>query len=169
MTVQVDQPFEIVFTSGGGYPLDTTFYQTVKGMVAAGILVADDGKVIIASRCAEGIGSDEYRNMMFKYADDYKGFLRDIFASDEVVKDQWEFQMHTRVLEKTGWDGLIAVNDAIDIDELRKCSVIPAQDIVGPANANEMVKRLVKMFASHPARVAILPRGPYILPKVATI
>jgi len=166
MSVQVDTPFDLVVTSGGGYPLDTTFYQTVKGMVAASDLLENGGKVVVAAGCAEGIGSPEYKNLMFQYSDDYKTFLKDIFARDEVLKDQWEFQMQIRVLEKTGWDGLIMLTDGIPIDDLRKCSVVPAEDLVGPGRPAELMENLIELLAPEATRAAVLPRGPYILPKV---
>lgn len=34
-TVELDDAYDLVITCGGGYPLDATYYQTVKGMVAA--------------------------------------------------------------------------------------------------------------------------------------
>jgi nickel-dependent lactate racemase len=168
MTVKVDRPFEAVFVSGGGYPLDTTFYQTVKGMVAAGDYLETGGKVIIVSGCAQGIGSEEYRRIMFDYADDHKRFLNDIFSRSEVAKDQWEFQMQCRVLDKTGRDGLIMVTDGIGREELRRCSVTPAEDVCGSAAVPELVAKLVDRIAAGAKRVAVLPRGPYILPKVTS-
>jgi len=53
----VQKQSDVVITTGGGYPLDATFYQTVKGMVCALPAVAPAGKVITVSGCEEGIGS----------------------------------------------------------------------------------------------------------------
>ena len=45
--------FTTVVTSSAGYPLDKTFYQTIKGMVGPLGILADGGDLIIASRCEE--------------------------------------------------------------------------------------------------------------------
>ncbi|NLX04455.1 MAG: nickel-dependent lactate racemase [Phycisphaerae bacterium] len=166
MAVTVPERFDTVFVSGGGYPLDTTFYQTVKGMVAGGDFVRQGGTVITVSGCRQGFGSDNCRRIMFEYADDYQRFLRDIFARDRVEKDQWEFQLQTRVLEKTSREGLVLVADGIDVEDQRRCHVTPAFDLVGRRDAAEAVKALVERTSQQTSRVAVLPRGPYILPRV---
>ncbi|MCZ7601192.1 MAG: hypothetical protein M5U09_30410 [Gammaproteobacteria bacterium] len=52
--VEIEQPAPIVVTSSAGYPLDTTFYQAVKGMVGALPALAAGGTVIIAAELSEG-------------------------------------------------------------------------------------------------------------------
>ncbi|MFA5865326.1 MAG: nickel-dependent lactate racemase [Phycisphaerae bacterium] len=168
MTVRVERPFDVVFTSGGGYPLDTTFYQTGKGMVVAGQYVKPGGKVIIASGCKHGIGSKIFRDILFQY-DHYKPFLANISKNDQTQLDQWGLQIQTRVLEKVGLEGLIAVCDNIDVNDLRRCHVTAAEDIVGAGNAQDQINRLVDLFAAGGQSVAVMPRGPYILPDVQTL
>ena len=58
--VAVPRRFRTVVTSSAGYPLDTTYYQTVKGMVGAIDILEPGGTIIIASECSEGLGSDEF-------------------------------------------------------------------------------------------------------------
>ena len=48
--------FHTVVTSAAGYPLDKTYYQTVKGMVGPLDILEPGGDLIVASACAEGIG-----------------------------------------------------------------------------------------------------------------
>ena len=163
MTVAVESPFDVVLTSGGGYPLDTTFYQSVKGMVAAGLYVRAGGKIIVASSCRGGIGSDSYRKIMARY-DDYKVFLRDISSSDETELDQWEFQLHTRVIGKTGYDNLIVITDGISASELRRCHVTPAEDVTGENDVEVQLRKIVDSLKNSKEKIAVIPRGPYILP-----
>jgi hypothetical protein len=80
--VGVDGPkFETVMTSSAGYPLDKTYYQTVKGacvvgknpqrnitlkFIGAGMclalgVLAPGGDLIIVSENSEGLGSEEFR------------------------------------------------------------------------------------------------------------
>ena len=50
-----------IVTSSAGYPLDKTYYQTVKGMVTPLDILEPGGTLIIASACSEGFGSPEFR------------------------------------------------------------------------------------------------------------
>jgi nickel-dependent lactate racemase len=58
--VPVAEKFRTVVTSAAGYPLDKTYYQTVKGMVAPMPIMAEGADLIIASACSEGMGSREF-------------------------------------------------------------------------------------------------------------
>ncbi len=166
MIVKADRPFDTVITSGGGYPLDTTFYQTVKGMVLANEYVRNGGQIVMVSGCRSGIGSPAYRDIMFRYSD-YRDFLRDIAVSPRTELDQWEFQMHARVLAKTGTDGLIMACDHLDADTRRRCHVTPIELHAGSGPAEGQIRRLVDKLAAANRRVAVMPRGPYILPEVS--
>jgi len=63
-----------------------------------------------------------------------------------------------------GVKGLIMTCDAIGTDDLRRCHVTPAADLVGPGAAAQHLEALVRRFAECP-RVAVLPRGPYLIPE----
>ena len=58
--VPVPRRFKTVVTSAAGYPLDKTYYQTVKGMVGPMDILEPGGDLIIASACSEGMGSRHY-------------------------------------------------------------------------------------------------------------
>ena len=53
--------YKTIVTSSAGYPLDKTYYQTVKGMVTPLDILEPGGTLIIASSCSEGFGSPEFR------------------------------------------------------------------------------------------------------------
>ena len=59
--IPVGRKFRTVVTSAGGYPLDQTYYQTVKGMVTPLDILEPDGTLIIVSQCGEGLGSGHFR------------------------------------------------------------------------------------------------------------
>ncbi len=129
----VGEPADVVVTSGGGYPLDKTFYQTVKGMVGALPAVKEGGAILIASECSEGIGNPEYAELMFAYEGRHEQFVQDILGRDEVQQDQWEFEEQCKVLAKVGVEGLVVCTDGIDAATLRRCSVTAATPC-GPHN-----------------------------------
>ncbi len=57
------EPVDIVVTSSAGYPLDTTFYQSIKGMTGALPIVKQGGTIIIAASLTEGIGSPQFQQL----------------------------------------------------------------------------------------------------------
>jgi lactate racemase len=159
-TAFVDEPFDLILTNGGGYPLDQTFYQTVKGMVGALPAAHGGSTIVVVSACSEGIGSPECIQTMMRWGSDWRGFLRHISDPDNFVKDQWQFQTQTRVLECIGVERLCLGCDALAIDVQRKLGVNP---IGGTGAAADRVQQFVDGYLlRHPAaRLAVIPEGPY--------
>ena len=56
--VEVDEPFDVVVTTNGGYPADLNLYQAVKGIAVAARAVRPGGHVILA---AESVGHGGFR------------------------------------------------------------------------------------------------------------
>ncbi len=166
MGVSVDREYDVVVTCGGGYPLDTTFYQSVKGMVLATPFVREGGRMVIAASCSEGIGSESYRQCMFEFPGRWREFLDAIMQRDAVVHDQWEFEMQCRTLRKTDVGGLIYVTEGLDEATLRQCSVTPARGC-GSRPAQQVLDEVVNDLQSRlsGASWAVIPVGPYILPR----
>ena len=52
----VPRRFTTVVTSAAGYPLDKTYYQTVKGMVGPVDILEPGGDLLVVSECSEGHG-----------------------------------------------------------------------------------------------------------------
>ena len=159
---QVAQPCDVVLTSSGGYPLDATFYQCVKGFVGCLPAVRRDGAVIAVGGCAEGIGSPEYVALMRKYTGRPREFLEDIRRSDHALKDQWELQMQTRALAHVGRDNLYFVTDGLDAQALGELSVNGIHAESG--NVEKTVQDLVNRFAREGRNLAVIPEGPYCTP-----
>src|SRR5215470_6259613 len=77
--VPVPRRFKTVVTSAAGYPLDQTYYQTVKGMVAPIDILENGGNLIVASECSEGVGSAEYITAQRRLLElGLEGFYQDI-------------------------------------------------------------------------------------------
>ena len=164
-TATIDGPFDLVVTNGGGFPLDQTFYQTVKGMCTALPALGPKTTLLQVSRCDEQLGSKSYTDLMLKWDGNWRGFLADIEANADVTRlDQWEFQMQCRVLARIGPENLWFVSDGIDPDVQRRICLTP---VGGPGDAPARAQRAVDDYlAAHPgARVAVIPEGPYTLLK----
>ena len=64
----VPKPVDIVVTSSAGYPLDTTFYQAVKGLTGCLPIVKQGGTIILAASLTEGLGSPEFQSALRDHA-----------------------------------------------------------------------------------------------------
>src|SRR5436305_8407800 len=62
--VPVPEPVDVVLTSCAGYPLDTTWYQAVKGLTGALPIVKKGGTIVLAASLSEGLGSPEFRQRL---------------------------------------------------------------------------------------------------------
>lgn len=157
----VGQPFDLVVTCAGGYPLDESYYQTVKGMVTALPALHEGSQLLMCSACTE-VGSPEFTALMQRYGDDYEAFLRDIVASGRTEKDQWQFQMQTRVLRRIGEERLLLANDGLPMEAQRGLGVTP---VGGAGDAVARAQRHLDAFVQQQpgARVAVIPEGPYTM------
>jgi nickel-dependent lactate racemase len=158
----VEQVKDVVLTSSGGFPLDATFYQCVKGMVSCLPAVKRGGVVVSIGSCSEGMGSSEYENIMCKYSGRWKDFLDHIKSTDSIVKDQWQFQMQTKVLQHVGDENLIFVADGLSASDLSRLSVNgvhASEDCV-----QQRVQEILDRFVHEGRSVAVIPEGPYCAP-----
>ena len=151
--IEVPCRAEIVITAGAGYPLDTTFYQAVKGMVAALSVVKKNGLVIIASKCEEGIGSKEFENLLHSCSN-YKDFLKKIRKPGFFVIDQWEVEEMCKVLKKAE---IMFYSSQIRNDVLKELMVTPINSV------EDGIKEGLHRYGSH-AKIIVIPKGPYVIP-----
>lgn len=161
----VSEQADLVITSSGGYPLDATFYQCVKGFVNCLPAVKPHGEIIAIGGCAQGIGSPEYAGLMKKYSGNFQQFIEEIKTGESFIKDQWQLQMHHRTLTKTGEQNLHFYTSGIAQQELSWCSVqphaLPADQIA------EAIQEHIDRSAREGKRMAIFPEGPYCSPTLS--
>jgi lactate racemase len=153
---------DAVITGCGGYPLDATFYQCIKGIVGAMPAVKPGGKIISAGFCREHMGSKEYREIMFTHAHDCDGFLEHIKKSCRVEKDQWEFQMQIRAVDRVGTGGLVFFSSGLDEEEAKHISTVSVNR--EPHLVKRALQDLVDTLASEGKKIAVIPEGPYCTP-----
>ncbi len=160
--VAVSREADLVVTGCGGAPLDTTFYQCVKGIVSCLPAVREGGRILAFGSCREGIGSAAYAELMKRYQHDHHEFLRDISAPNVFTKDQWQLQMQCRALHKVGRNRLFFATDAFDVPTASGLSVVP---VVLQADAVEAdLNRKLAGLAETSEIVAVIPDGPYCAP-----
>ncbi|MFC1551129.1 nickel-dependent lactate racemase [Candidatus Latescibacterota bacterium] len=147
----VDAPVDAVITSSAGYPLDLTFYQSVKGMTAATALLKEGGVIIIVAKIGEGIGSPEFTKLMFD-TNCTADFLEDIKNPDNLILDQWQLQKFCQVLEK---NEVWMYSDGLDSDTLSKLLVTPLDSV------EDGIADVLERFGED-AKIAVIPEGPYV-------
>lgn len=156
----VQEPFDVIVTCSAGAPLDTTFYQCIKGVVNCLPAVKPGGHIISIGGCREGVGSNSYRDTMLKYADDWRQFLADIENASHVIKDQWQFQMHTRTLEKIGREHIHFITDALSQETLNRLSV----NGIATNDVEKTLQMTIDQICRSGRRVCVIPEGPYCSP-----
>ncbi len=152
--VPVARRFATVVTSAAGHPLDRTYYQTVKGMVAPIDILAPGGDLLIVSECAEGMGSSEYveaqRRLLGLGPD---GFMADISAKRFADIDEWQTQMQLKPM-RVG--SVHLYSDALEPQSVALTGVKKMDSV--PAAIRASVER------SGDNRIAVIPEGPYVVP-----
>jgi nickel-dependent lactate racemase len=146
---------DVVVTSCAGYPLDTTWYQAVKGLTGALPIVKKGGTIIMAASLSEGLGSPEFVKLLADNPD-LALFKRKILGGDYFVLDQWQLEEFVKVVEHCK---VKIVTDGLSAETLRQCHVEPAAT-VERAVADSLLEY------GPAAKVAVIPKGPYVLPYV---
>jgi nickel-dependent lactate racemase len=154
--VPVREAVDVVVTSCAGYPLDTTWYQAVKGLTGALPIVKQGGTIILAASLTEGLGSPEFQRVLAENSD-LAAFKRRILDKDYFVMDQWQLEEMAKVIERCR---VKVVTRGLPAETLRKCHVEPA------ASVEEAVAECLARYGPQ-ARVAVIPKGPYVLPYLA--
>jgi nickel-dependent lactate racemase len=152
--VTVGRRFGTVVTSSAGYPLDKTYYQTVKGMVTPLDILAPGGTLIIASECSEGFGSAEFKEAQRRLVElGPDRFLATLTAKSLAEIDEWQTEMQLKPMRKgriqlytTGLDAelraLTGVETIASVAEAVRASIVRTGD----------------------RGVAVIPEGPYVVP-----
>ena len=94
---EIDAPVDIAVTGSGGFPLDQTFYQCVKGMVATKEILKPGGTIVFASHLAGGMGSPSFVELMEEFTSPEE-FLASLVSPDYRKLDQWMLQDHSNIL-----------------------------------------------------------------------
>jgi nickel-dependent lactate racemase len=150
-------PADVVITSAAGYPLDLTFYQTVKGITAAQHIAKQGGRILVLGECPEGMGSPEFAHFMQSLTG-FQNFLDEI-RETPVEVDQWQ-------LEKLALTGLN--------HELYFYTPGVAKAQLGCLGArtysdlNEAIAAVVHGLPEN-AQVVLVPDGPYTFARAVPV
>jgi nickel-dependent lactate racemase len=149
-TVTLDSPVDLVITSGGGYPLDATFYQMSKALIGAKDILKKGGTILLACECREGMGNPEFCGILRSVCSPQE-FFEGYCDPENFVIDQWCAQNVYQVMEYAG--KVYVYSPGLSQEDLEKMGAIKVEDI------QETVHELL---SSH-ENVVVVPDGPYVV------
>ena len=148
----LSEPADAVIVSCAGYPLDTTFYQAIKGVLAAIEVVKKGGMVILIAECQEGIGSGPFTDLILK-TKNLEQFVHDIYNPKNFVIDQWQLEELAKAVRKAD---VYFYSNKIPYEQQKKLFVTPLK------SPNEGVKIALQKYGKD-AKIVAIPEGPYVL------
>ena len=150
--VTLPAPADAVVVSSAGYPLDSTFYQAVKGLLTAVEIVKQGGSILLVAACSEGIGSKPFTDLIFK-TDDLTAFVQGLYNPANFVIDQWQLEELAKVARKAD---IYFYTDGIPYHQRAKLFVYPLK------HAQEGIEEILNRYGET-AEIAVIPEGPYVL------
>jgi lactate racemase len=149
-------PFDIVVTTGSGYPLDQNLYQSVKGMSAASRIIADDGMIICAAECRDGYPDHGSYREVLRSAPSPQHLLDDISGRTVTIPDQWQVQIQAQIQTRAR---VVMHTSYLSDAELAEAHLSQTADISETVAAERRRRGSL-------ARICILPEGPQTIPFV---
>ncbi len=140
---------EIVITTNGGYPLDQNLYQAPKGLASASDCVSEDGIIILAAACRDGLGGENFGSLMLKGTpEELMRMVLDI-SPEKTISEQWCVQ---RFAEEMMKHRIILVTDYLDKELVEKMNFIHAADM------DDALDKAFRLKGSD-AKITVIPDG----------
>lgn len=152
----VAAPFDVVVTTGSGFPLDQNLYQSVKGMSAGAIVVRPGGTIVCAAECRDGFPDHGSYREVLASAPSPQALMEQILGRAETVPDQWQVQVQAKVQSAAR---VVMHTSYLDDAALATAHLEQTDDIARTVHDS--------LAAAGPdARVCVLPEGPQTIPYV---
>lgn len=159
--VAVPDRYDVVITTGSGYPLDQNLYQSVKGMSAAATVVKAGGSILCVAECADGFPDHgSYRDVLSSAASPAE-LLAQIAARPVTVPDQWQVQVQAKI------QVLAEVSVATGGLTATELALAHLGYVAPHATAIEAWAAAALARAGEGARMCVLPEGPQTVPYAA--
>lgn len=153
--IGLPRKYGTVVTSSAGYPLDKTYYQTIKGMVTPLDILQPGGTLIMVSECSEGFGSHEFREAQARLVElGPERFLATLTAKSLAEIDEWQTEMQLKPMR------------AGRIELFTTGLVGDDRDLTGVTMIGDVTEAIARSVArSGDRQVAVIPEGPYVIPQ----
>ena len=154
--VAVDDLYDIAITTAGGYPLDISMYQSVKGIKVASGIVRDGGAILLFSECLEGLPEYGEFGEIMRLSETPEDLLAMVHSHGFSMQDQWDAQIHAQICKRLA---LHIYSEGLTDSEIRQVFGNPSRD------AEKTLEALLKEYGPN-AQIAVLPSGPLAVPYI---
>ncbi|MGA7238909.1 MAG: nickel-dependent lactate racemase [Bryobacteraceae bacterium] len=154
MRVEVDEPYDVIVASAGGFPLDIDLRQAHKGLENACRALRPGGAILFYAECPSGAGIGAFEEYVARYHDDFE--MRQALERDFVVgghKAYWVARLG-RLYD-------VHLVSGLDPEFVRRCHFTP----VRPAEHEIALQDLLQRAGPN-AWVAAIPYSGFTLPEV---
>jgi len=147
---KLDSPADAVITTAAGYPLDLTYYQSIKGVTAASQIAKPGAPILLLAACREGVGAPEFRQMI-EAGYSAPEFLKQI-ESTPVKVDQWQLEKLAMISTRHPVLWYVPGVPAAYHPKLWGQACATAQEAIAALTAR----------VARGATIAVIPEGPYV-------
>jgi lactate racemase len=156
MRVDVEQPYDLIVASAGGFPLDIDLRQAHKGLENACQALRPGGAILFFAECPSGAGIGSFEEYVARYRDDFE--MRQALEREFVVgghKAYW--------VARLGRMYDVHLVSGLDPAFVRRCHFTP----VRPAEHEIALKDLLRRAGPN-ARISVIPYSGFTLPALRT-
>jgi len=152
LAVEIDQPYDVVIASAGGFPLDIDLRQAHKGLENACRALRPGGSMLFYAECPSGAGIQSFEDYVRRYRDDFE--MRAALERDFAVGGHkaWWVARLGRLYD-------VHLVSALRPDFVGCCHF----HAVDPADHEAILARLLAQ-AGPCARIALIPHAGFTLP-----
>jgi len=151
--------FDVVVTTGSGYPLDQNLYQSVKGMSAASQIAKPGGAIICAAECRDGFPEHGSYREALQSGGSPQALLAEITGRERTLPDQWQIQIQAAIQAR---HEVIMHTSGLSDTDLAAAHLTQTGDVAEAAGT--AMRR-----AGPAARLCVLPEGPQTIPYLPSL
>lgn len=154
-TTELDAPLDFAVTTNSGAPLDVNLYQTSKGIAGVAQVVKQGGEIVVASRCPEGLGGEEFTAALEEFTTPQE-WIRRALAHEFFYNDQWCAQ---EIFKWMSDHPVYLYSEGIPAEQKSRYGMHPVEDL------RKTVEGLLEKHGKD-ARWAVVPDGPLLVLRV---
>ncbi|HWB83807.1 MAG TPA: nickel-dependent lactate racemase [Bryobacteraceae bacterium] len=156
LRVEIDEPFDVIIASAGGFPLDIDLRQAHKGLENACLGLRPGGSILFYAECPNGAGIKSFEDYIYKYQDDLE--MKAALEREFVVgghKAYW--------IARLGRKYDVHLVSGLAPEFVERCHF----HHVPPAEHEQAATKLIKAAGPN-AKIGLLPYAGFMLPSVRT-
>lgn len=151
MSVKVKEPMDIVVTSGGGAPYDSTLMKVISTLAGVEAVLKPEGTIVISAALDDGLGSPEFAEVLRNHTNVTETLSRMSVPDVTYNAGKWLAQKLYGILN--GGHEIILFNKTMNEDLIWKLGLTPTRDL------NEAILGAMESHGQR-CKIVALPDGP---------